>query len=219
MANKTEINTQLLGITKEELPEIDLSNFQVVRREFFSHIKEAIMTIRPNKISFNNSCIAKMPGVTHVFIGVDINAGTLIIRAADELDKDAQRWCNVKEEKRVSREITGKKFADMLYRDMGWSKRYYYKFCGTPALRKDADDELIFVFNLNDKQIFPMTEKSRIAAGVTDETLDIERALHPEWMEKQGRYDGIDGSYGDMMNEHKPQAELKRLDGFETFKK
>ncbi len=219
MSQKKEINTQLLGVTKEELPEIDLSNFQVVRREFFSHIKEAIMTIRPNKISFNNSCVAKFEDTTHIFIHLDIPSATLVIRKANEMDKDAQRWCNVKDGKRVSREITGKPFCNRIYRDMQWSKKYYYKFCGTPALQKDEEDELVFVFNLNDRQIFPLTEKGRLAAGVTEEELQIERALHPDWEEKQSRYSAIDGSYGELTSEHKPRVELPRLDESEMFRK
>lgn len=218
MSQKTEINTQLLGVTKEELPEIDLSSFQVVRREFFSHIKESIMTIRPNKISFNNSCIAKFEEVTHIFIHLDIPSGMLAIRKANEMDKDAQRWCTVKNGKRVSREITGKPFCSRIYRDMGWSKKYYYKFCGTPALQKDANDELVFVFNLNDRQIFPLTEKGRLAAGVTDEDLQIERILHPDWEEKQSRYSAIDGSYGDLTSEHQARVELPRLNESEMFR-
>ena len=39
------INTQLLGITKDEIRRIDVSEAEVVRRQYLSHIREPQVTM------------------------------------------------------------------------------------------------------------------------------------------------------------------------------
>lgn len=172
--NKKEINTMLLGMTKEELPRVSLEGSEVVRRQYLSHIKEAILTIRPDGVQFNNSCIAMMEDVVYIQFLVNRQDHRIIIRASVENDRDSQRWCNVKDGQRKSRKITGKEFAIRVYRMMGWSRGYYYKICGTPALQENDEDELLLVFELDECECYTMTAKGRKAAGVTDEELGAE---------------------------------------------
>ena len=65
---------------------------------------------------------------------------------------------------------------------MDWSKGYYYKICGTPALRMENEDELLFVFDLTEAECFLLTEKARNKAGVTQEVLNEEEMnrLNPD---------------------------------------
>jgi len=53
-------STALLGVSEEELPRISLKGSEIVRRQFLSHMKENIVTLRPDGIQFNNSCITRM---------------------------------------------------------------------------------------------------------------------------------------------------------------
>jgi len=168
------IDEMLLGVTTDELPRVSLEGAEIVRRQYLSHIREAMVTIRPDGITFNNSCITKMPDTYYIQMFIEKEQKLLIIRACDENDKDGQKWCNEKNGNRKSRKITGRPFANKVYSLMGWSKGYYYKICGTPALRDTNEDELLFVFELKETECYALTAKGRKAAGVTDEELEEE---------------------------------------------
>ena len=173
---KQKLNTQLLGYAEEALPVYDISEAEVVRRQFFSHMKENMMTIRPNGVQFNTSCIARFEDVTHVLMMVDWEQGFFIIKPADPDDKDSQRWCT---DKRKPRLIRGAAFSERLYRRLGWCKGKFYKICGTPAKQKDSD-ELIMVFMLKDAEEYSMTKKSRESAGVDDSEISPEDLIKLE---------------------------------------
>ena len=48
-----------LTMTGEE--EIDLGEYEIVRPEFFAHIKEPALTINVDKMSVNTACVRLMP--------------------------------------------------------------------------------------------------------------------------------------------------------------
>lgn len=171
---KPKINTQLLGMSAEELPRVSLEGSEVVRRQYLSHIKEAILTVRPDGVMFNNSCIAKMEDVVYIQFLANRSEHLIIIRASSENDRDSQKWCSIKDGQRKSRKITGREFAIRVYRMMGWNRGYYYKICGTPALQEDKEDELLMVFELDECERYALTAKGRKAAGVEDEELGEE---------------------------------------------
>ncbi|NCB28133.1 MAG: hypothetical protein EOM62_22190, partial [Bacteroidia bacterium] len=65
-AREQELDTLELEIPKEELPRVSLEGCEIVRRQFLSHLKENILTIRPDGIQFNNACITRMPDVRYI---------------------------------------------------------------------------------------------------------------------------------------------------------
>ena len=125
--------------------------YQVVRREFFSHKFDPCMTIRGNSIMFNNACITRLEEV--VYIQVLINPATkkLVIRPCGEGARDAIRWCIAKDEKRKTRQISCKPFADKLYEMMGWETLYRYKLQGSKI---NFQGEELYVFDLTSREIF-----------------------------------------------------------------
>lgn len=165
------LDTQSLGVSKEELPRVSLSGSEIVRRQYLSHIRDIIVTIRPDGIQFNNSCIMKMEDTVHILLMMNREKHWLIVRACEENDKDGQRWCNVKDGVRHSRKITGRPYATRVYRMMGWNKGYSYRVCGTPALQIDNEDELLIVFELDEVEMYPIFMKARQAAGVEDDEI------------------------------------------------
>lgn len=183
----SELDTQLIGASEESLPRISLEGSEIVRRQFLSHMKENIVSIRPDGIQFNNSCLVRMKGTTHIHLIVNRSKQWLIIRACDEDDRDGQRWCTVNEDKRKPRKITGADFSRRVYDMMGWSKGYYYKICGTPALQADQQDTLLLVFELCEAEQYPMTAKSREAAGVIDDDLGKDELDKLNLIEEQNR--------------------------------
>ncbi len=171
MSDQTKVNTQALGMPKDALPRVSLEGSEVVRRQFMSHIKEIILTVRPDGIQFNNSCVQKMEGCDYINILINRQKRWLIVRPCGQDDRDAQRWCNNKDGVRRGRKLTGRDFCTRLYRMMGWNKGYYYKICGTPALREDDEGEVLLVFELEEYERYTLTAKARRSAGVTDEDL------------------------------------------------
>ena len=166
-----EMNILAFENDELSLPVISLEGSEIVRRQYLSHIKENIVTLRPNGIQFNSSCLIRMDGATHIHLIMNRSKKWLIIRACDEDDRDGQRWCVVGADKRKPRMITGSNFSERVYKLMDWSKGYYYKICGTVALQADRRDTLLLVFDLSEAEVYPMTAKSREAAGVIDEEL------------------------------------------------
>ena len=222
----TKIDEMLLGVSRDELPRIRLNSADMVSRQYLSHIREAIVTIRPDGIQFNNSCILKMPDTTHIQIFIDRTNKYLIIKACDEYDKDGQRWCNIKKDRRQSRKITGRPFCEKVYRMMTWSKGYYYKICGVPALQAEDEDELLFVFELKEWERYALTAKSRKAAGVEDEELSeeelrklAEEELSKNKAKKQGKFPPSwdSESFGPSAADHVNRVMIPRVNELEMM--
>lgn len=47
-------------------PCVNISQMEVVRRQYLSHIKDNSVTIRPDGIQFNTACIVRMEDVVHI---------------------------------------------------------------------------------------------------------------------------------------------------------
>lgn len=187
-----QLNRQYPEMTEEELRKVDIRNAQVVRRQFFSHMKECIVTFRPNGLQFNTACISRFENITHIMLLVDWEKKWFIIKPCDPDDKDAQRWCTIGDKGRKPRFITGVPFGDRMYGKMGWCKGKAYKVCGTLALQLDKEDELIMVFELNDAEEYALTSKSRKSAGVDDSELTAEELAALNEFEKQKELERIE---------------------------
>ena len=183
--NYQQLEKQFLGMDGEELRIVDLHGAEVVRRQFLSHIKDSMVTFRPNGLQFNTCCIAGFKDVTHVLLMVDWENGWFIIKPCDPDDRDGQRWCIVKGEERKTRFITGKAFAERLYKKLGWCFGKSYKICGTYARQMDKQDEVIMVFEFKDAEDYMLTRKTRMSAGVDDEEISVEDLSKLEEFEKQ----------------------------------
>ena len=46
--------------------EIDLGEYEIVRPEFFAHVKEPALTVNVDKIGVNAACVRLMPDVEYV---------------------------------------------------------------------------------------------------------------------------------------------------------
>ena len=171
MSNFGRINTQLLGIAANEIKVVDASDSEVISRQLMSRVRDVTVTIRPDGIMFNSMCIRAMEEVIYIQMLIDREKRMLYVKATDEFDKDSHRWCSVKDDKRESRKITGREFGNRIYRLMGWSKAYYYRISGSPALQAGTEDEFLMAFDLREFDGIMMTSKGLVSAGVDDEDL------------------------------------------------
>ena len=183
---KPKIDFAKLGIDKEELERTSIKGAEVIRRQYFSHQRDCMVTIRPNGIQFNNACINRFVDTNFILPLIIRDKKQLIIMAAEEDDLESQRWCNEKAGKRVSRKLTGRPVSDRLYSMMGWSKGWYYQIIGSLCIDEDDENNLIMVFNLESFEKKPMAKKTRRNHGVDDDTeLSEEEILELKELEAQ----------------------------------
>ena len=168
MSDFGTIDTQMLGITEDQIKEVDASEADVVSRVLTSRIKDIVVTFRPDGIIFNTTCVRSIADTVYIQMMVDRNRHRFYIAPAEEYDKDSFRWCNVKDGIRISRKITGRDFGTRLYKMMGWSKGYSYRVTGYPAKQIGTENEYLLVFELDEYDRRLLTEKGLVAAGVED---------------------------------------------------
>ena len=173
--------------------------YQVVRREFFSHIYDPTLTIKGSSIVFNNACISKLDQVVYVQVLVNPTAEKLVIRPCEEGARDAVRWCIAKDDKRKSREITCRMFTAKLYEMMGWETLYRYKLQGT---RIDYHGEQLYVFDLTSTEIFLPAVKD---PGDPEAKKRRGKTVFPaDWRD----------SFGIPVQEHAQTTQINLLDGY-----
>lgn len=82
-------NAAQMTLTGEE---IDLSEYEIVRPEFFAHIKEPALTVNVDKIGVNTACVRLMPDVEYVQILVNRKEKKLLLKPCDEIEITGYRW-------------------------------------------------------------------------------------------------------------------------------
>ena len=233
---------EMLGITQDQIKEVDSSEAEVVSRVLMSRIKDITATIRPDGITFNATCVRSMIGVIHIQMYIDRGKHRLYVRPAQEYDKDSKRWCNEKDGKRISRKITGRPFGSRIYNLMGWSKAYSFRVTGYPAIEAGTDDEYLLYFDLNEYDQNLLTERALESAGVDDEDLgENADQIRAEMAEEKARkekareeakssgrrkhsrkktmyFDAVkDGAFGVKKKYHLDRIELPPLDQLELL--
>lgn len=133
-----------------------LDKFQVVRREFFSHISEPSITFSNYKIGLNSACIKRLPQIEYIQFLVNRQTRKLAIRPCLESDLHSFQWCITSGGKRKPRQVTGKIFFMKLFDMMGWNPNYRYKILGK-LIR--ANGEYLFVFDLTATEVYQRVVK------------------------------------------------------------
>ena len=108
----------------EEDDSFSLDKFQVVRREFFSHISEPSITFNNYKIGLNSACIKRLPQIDYIQFLVNRQTRKLAIRPCLESDLHSFQWCTNSGGMRKPRQVTGKIFFMKLFDMMGWNPNY-----------------------------------------------------------------------------------------------
>lgn len=133
-----------------------LDKFQVVRREFFSHISEPSIAFSNYKIGLNSACIKRLPQIEYIQFLVNRQTRKLAIRPCLESDLHSFQWCTTSGGKRKPRQVTGKIFFMKLFDMMGWNPNYRYKILGK-LIR--ANGEYLFVFDLTATEVYQRVVK------------------------------------------------------------
>ncbi len=180
------INTQMLGITEDQIREVDASEAEVVSRVLTPRIKDIVATIRPDGITFNTASVRSMNDVVFIQMYMDRGNHLLFVSPCEEYDKDSKQWCSIKNGLRTSKKISGRGFGDKIYKLMDWSKGYSFCVRGYPARQRGTENEYLLAFELDDFSRTLLTEKGLTMAGVDDTDLGEDaKQIHAQIAEEQ----------------------------------
>ena len=183
----------------EEDEAFDYDGYQVVRREFFSHINEPSITFNNCKINVNKACVSKMPDVDFVQILVNPETKKLAIRPCEEGEKDAFVWCNNSNDSKKPKQITCKLFFAMVVQLMDWNPDYRYKLLGKLI---HANGDYLYIFDLTSVEIYQRT----FAEGAKPKTARIP-VFPSEWQ----------GQFGLPFEEHRKSLQINIFDGYAVY--
>ena len=179
--------------------QINPDDFEVVRIEFLAHTREPCFTFVDGKIGVNTVCVRRFPEVEYVQVLINAQEKKMAIRPALEEDIYSYPWASTKDGKRIPRQITGRIFFMKVFDLMGWNPDYRYKIVGK-LIR--ANDELMFLFNLNDRQTFERD------IGEDGKRKSSRKPVLPaEWKDH----------FGIPFSEHKKALQVNLFDGYTVF--
>lgn len=133
----------------------DLNGFQVVRKEFFAHLREPSVSFNNCKFSVNSACLAKFPRTDYVQVMINRDTKILALRPCSEGARDSFAWCNASKGKRKPRAITCKLFFAKVVDLMNWNPNYKYKLLGRLI---HANGEYLIAFDLHSTEVYQRTE-------------------------------------------------------------
>ena len=182
-----------------EQARFDPNAYQVVRREFIANRFCPSMTIRDRSITFNNACISALEDAIYVQFLINPTELKLAIRPCDEGARDAVRWCNVRADKRKSRQITCKPLTEKLFALMDWEDPYCYRFQG---MKITHDGEIFYMFDLSGSEPYLPRRKD----PETGKVIPSQTIVPEEWKD----------SFGMNFAEHEASQKVDLMQGFVT---
>ncbi len=198
----TSTNTPVLDpeeVVLEMGDSFDLDGFQVVRKEFFAHLREPSVSFNNCKFSVNTACLAKFPSTDYVQVMINRNTKILALRPCSESARDSFAWCNASKGKRKPRAITCKLFFAKVVDLMGWNPNYRYKLLGRLI---HANGEYLIAFDLHSTEVYQRTE-------VEGEKPKVSRQpVYPAGWQDQ---------FGLPFNEHSQSMQINIFDGYAVY--
>lgn len=131
--------------------DFDFGEFQVVRREFFAHLREPSLTFNGCKIYVNSASLAKFPKADYMQILINRKTKILALRPCKEGERDSFSWCSISKGKRKPKQITCKLFFAKVFTMMSWNPDYRYKLLGTVI---HAKGEYLLAFDLSSTEVY-----------------------------------------------------------------
>lgn len=124
--------------------------YQVVRGEFFAHVREPSITFNKHKVSLNTACLNRLPSVEYVQILVNPDELKLVVRPSSEDEKDSFMWCS-QGEKRKPKQVTCRVFFAKIMDLMNWNPDYRYKLLGKLI---QSGNKYLFSFDLTSTEVY-----------------------------------------------------------------
>ena len=218
-----ELQKEELSAREQRTAELEQSfsydGYQIVRKELFAHLRDPVITIRKDSVTFNTACIEGLEDVVYIHMMFNRELKRIVVEGCDENDKDALRWCIAKPDKRKSRKMVGKPFSELVYREMGWDENCRYKILG---YRIQFEGKTLYVFDLMVPEIFherksrkKNEQASQEVAEMPNEDAQNNNAAETEVNTRKGYYpDDVANTFGVPVEQHRADTEIQQMDGY-----
>lgn len=134
--------------------DFDFGEFEVVRREFFAHIREPSLTFNNCRIYVNSASLSKFPNTDYMQVLINRKTKILALRPSREGERDAFPWAYMSKGKRKPKQVTCKLFFAKIFTMMGWNPDFRYKLLGTVIHSKG---EYLLAFDLSSTEVYQKT--------------------------------------------------------------
>lgn len=179
--------------------DFDFDGFQVVRREFFAHMREPSCSFNNCKFYVNAACLAKFPNSDYAQVLINREKKILALRPCSEGARDSFQWCSISKGKRKPKQITCRLFFAKIVSMMGWEPSYRYKMLGKLI---HSNDEYMIAFDLSANE----TYKKTFIDGERPKT--SRTPIYPaDWQDQ----------FGLPYNEHKQSMQINIVDGYAVY--
>lgn len=202
IASETPINIPVLEpeeVVLEMGDSFDLEGFQIVRKEFFAHLREPSVSFNNCKFSVNSACLSKFPMTEYVQVMINRDTKILALRPCAEGARDSFAWCSASKGKRKPRAITCKLFFAKVVDLMGWNPNYKYKLLGRLI---HANGEYLIAFDLHSTEVYQRTEVEGQKPKVS------RQPVYPAGWQDQ---------FGLPFNEHSQSMQINIFDGYAVY--
>ena len=177
----------------------DFDGFQVVRREFFAHVREPSVTFNNCRFYPNTACINRFPDVDHVLVMVNKDSKVLALKPCQAETRDSYNWCSSSKGKRKPKQITCKLFTAILFNMMDWNPDHRYKIMGKTI---HANGEYLIAFDLTATEVY-----QRIGANGEKAKTSKVPSFPEEWQ----------GQFGLPYSEHQKSMQINIMDGYAIY--
>ena len=178
----------------------DLDRFQVVRREFFAHLKEPSISFSNYKISVNSACLSRFPKTDYVQVLVNRESKIMALLPCEEGERDSFVWCSMRRGKRYPKQITCRLFCAKIFSMMDWNLNNRYKLLGKVI---HANGMYLIAFDLNSTEVY-----ERIVKDNCDQMKMSRKPAFPEEWKNQ---------FGLTYSEHKKSLKVDVFEGYAVY--
>lgn len=134
--------------------DFDFGDFEVVRREFFAHLREPSLTFNNCRIYANSASLSKFPNTDYMQVLINRQTKILALRPCREGERDSFPWATISKGKRKPKQVTCKLFFAKIFTMMGWNPDFRYKLLGTVIHSKG---EYLLAFDLSSTEVYQKT--------------------------------------------------------------
>lgn len=179
--------------------DFNFDGFQVVRREFFAHMREPSCTFNNCKFYVNLACLTKFPTSDFAQVLINREKKILALRPCSEGARDSFQWCSISKDKRKPKQITCRLFFAKIVSMMGWDPNHRYKMLGKLI---HSNNEYLLAFDLTAYE----TYKKTFVNGEKPKT--SRTPIYPaDWQDQ----------FGLPYNEHKQSMQINIVDGYAVY--
>ncbi len=126
---------------------VDLSGYELVRKEFLSLSGQITMSVTSSKILFNKVALQKIPNALKIEILVNPLEKVIAIKKASSGARHCFEWKKNNPNEYIPKIISGSAFLPTLFNLFGWKTNLQYKICG---IAQNYLEETVLLFQVKE---------------------------------------------------------------------